>query len=143
MATTKKREEYFISREIQIDGKKSDLVVKIVFDTEKGTIAITPRVTTKHLSFDDVQRQALLQQVSNMTAEAYDFSIKLLETFLENNRPESHGQQSLFTKVDPDYTEDDSTGDVPAHDPDDEEEGERPDGERASGKRKVGRTKSK
>lgn len=97
--TTKKKEEYIISREVQVDGKKSDLAVKITFDTEKGTIAITPKVTTKHLSFDEVQRGAVLQQVGNMIAEAYDFSINLIENYLEANRPESHGQMSLLDAI--------------------------------------------
>lgn len=126
---TKKREEYKIDRAITIDGNKSELVIKVSFDTEKGTIAIQPKITTKHLSFDDVQRQALLQQVANMTAEAYDFAIDLLQEFLRNNRPEAHGQTNMFDGEpdDPDYPAD--IPQAPEHDPEPEEEGERPDGE--------------
>lgn len=96
MSTKKKKEEYIDTREIQVDGKKSDILVKITFDVEKGTIAITPRITTKHLSFDEVQKDAVLQQVSDMTRRAYELAMELIEGYLEANRPDGHGQLSLL-----------------------------------------------
>lgn len=120
----KKQEKYTISREIQVDGKKSDIVVTVVFDTEKGRINLTSRMTTQHLSFDEVQQQAVLQQIGTQLKEGYYFGIDLMEAWLKENRPDN-GQLGIF--------DDNGNDDMGDGGPDDEPQDEQP----SKGRRKV------
>lgn len=103
----KKHEDYIIKRAVTVDGKKSEMMVKIAFDTERGTVKITPQITTKQLSFDDDMKAAVLQQMGDMLKEAYDSSVELVEEFLRKNRPDGHGQMNLFEAIRPQKPDED------------------------------------
>ncbi len=95
----KQKEDYILTHSVHVDGKESMMTVKISFNTEKGTIAITPKLTTKQLSFNEAQASAILQQSKNMLDEAYQKGLELTRDWLEDNRPEVDNQLSIFDQV--------------------------------------------
>ncbi len=98
----KQKEDYILTHSVHVDGKEPrglGVTVKISFNTEKGTIAITPKLTTKQLSFNEAQASAILQQSKNMLDEAYQKGLELTRDWLEDNRPEVDNQLSIFDQV--------------------------------------------
>ncbi len=95
----KQKEDYAITRTVNVDSKESMMNVKISFNAEKGTTAITQKITTKQLSFNEPQASAVLQQASNMLREGYEKALDLTRQWIEDNRPDNDNQLSIFDQL--------------------------------------------
>lgn len=83
--------------EVTVDGKKSNLGAKITFNLDKGTGDITMKLTTKHMSFDDTEKDYVLEQLLILASVGYDKVTRLIKATLDAQGPEAHGQLNAFS----------------------------------------------
>ena len=109
----KMQEVYFLEEKVNIDGKESTMTAKITFNTEKGTIKIVPQMTTKQLSFNEMQQGEALGCMKRLIDRAYSKGLELSKDWIEKNRPGiDPSQMNLF---------DAANGNVPELEPELEE----------------------
>ena len=95
------KQTYVVERPITVDGKSSTLRVELSYSIGKAgpRIKISPQITTKQLSYNEDEQEAVIQQVANMTAEAVDKAMHLIEEWMGEQRPEANGQLNLIDAI--------------------------------------------
>ena len=89
--------EQNIFLEVTVDGKKSNLGAKITFNLDKGTGDVTMKLTTKHMSFDETEKEYVMEQLQILAGVGYDKVTRLIKATLDAQGPEAHGQLNAFS----------------------------------------------
>lgn len=69
----KSKEEYILTRKIEVENQPSELKVKLVLDVQKATFKVSTAITTKQTSDIDKERNgATIEELADMVLQAID-----------------------------------------------------------------------
>ena len=87
MQKKKVKEVIMIEEQATIGNKASSVTAKVDFNSEKGTVAVTLKMTTKQISFEENEIKEANGIATRVLTEAYQEAQEQIQKWLETNRP--------------------------------------------------------